>query len=181
VAVVAAIWGLWYAVYRLYYAFGGTVWLPGTITGPTTFRLINALAAVALLLAAALPVATLRLWRHRMLRRLLMVACWIIAVGCVMHAIIDIVQQSLSLAGLLTVQVNSTVLVLDPRAAALQDIFFNEPWFLIEGILFAVLACLHLDGRARLLWLASACAAVAVLVVFGLLAAAGVVGRVIVG
>jgi hypothetical protein len=181
VAVVAAIWGLSYAAYRGYYALGGTAWLPGAITDPTTFRLINAVAVIALLLAAAMPIATLQLWRRRMLRRLLLVACWIVAVGCVMHAIIDIVQQCLSLAGVLSVQGDSAVLLLDPRTAALQDIFFNEPWFLVEGILFAVLACMHLRGRARLLWLTSAGTAVAVLVVFGLLVATGVLGRAIIG
>lgn len=181
VAVVAAFWGLWYAVYRGYYALGGTAWLPGTIADPATFRLINAVAAAALLTAAALPVATLPLWKRRMLRGVLLIACWVVAVGCVMHAIIDIVQQSLSLAGVLTVHGNSAVLLLDPRAAAVQDIFFNEPWFLVEGILFAVLACLHVHGRARFLWLASAGTAVAVLVVFGLLVASGVLGRAIIG
>lgn len=140
VAATAAAWGFWYAIYRGYYALGGTAWLPGTISDPITFRLINAVAAAALLLAAVLPVATLHLWKRRMPRRLLLAACWVVAVGCVMHAIIDIVQQCLSLAGLLKVHENAAVLVLDPRAAALQDIFFNEPWFLVEGILFAVLA-----------------------------------------
>jgi hypothetical protein len=181
VAAIAAAWGFWYAIYRGYYALGGTAWLPGTISDPVAFRFINAVAAAALLLAAALPVATLHLWKRRMPRRLLLAACWVIAVGCVMHAIIDIVQQCLSLAGLLKVHENAAVLVLDPRAAALQDIFFNEPWFLVEGILFAVLASMHLRGRARILWLTSAGAAVAVLVVFGLLVASGVLGRAIIG
>jgi hypothetical protein len=40
----------------------------------------------------------------------------------------------LSLAGLLRIEYSPTVWAsIDRRAADLQDLFFNEPWFLVEG------------------------------------------------
>jgi hypothetical protein len=69
----------------------------------------------------------------------------------------------------------------DQRRADLQDLFFNEPWFLIEGLMFAALAWLNIGGTARRWWLATAAAATAILVVFGMLAATGVTGRLIIG
>jgi hypothetical protein len=40
VSVAVALWGLGYALYRGYYALGGTRLLPGTLADPTRFRLI---------------------------------------------------------------------------------------------------------------------------------------------
>jgi hypothetical protein len=41
VTVAVAVWGLGYALYRGYYALGGTLLLPGTPADPTQFRLIK--------------------------------------------------------------------------------------------------------------------------------------------
>jgi hypothetical protein len=46
-------------------------------------------------------------------------------VGCSMHALIDIIERVLSLAGLLRIEYPSTVWAsIDRRAADLQDLFF---------------------------------------------------------
>lgn len=67
------------------------------------------------------------------------------------------------------------------RASDLQDIFLNEPWFLAEGVVCGALVWSALRGRAaRTWWLAGATFATGVCTVFGLLSAAGVVGRSIV-
>jgi hypothetical protein len=69
----------------------------------------------------------------------------------------------------------------DTRAADLQDLFFNEPWFLVEGLGFGALALTAMDrGRARRWWIASAAVATAALFVNGLLAVTGVIGRTVV-
>ena len=72
---------------------------------------------------------------------------------------------------------------IDRRAADLQDLFFNEPWFLVEGLLWGAIAWTGGLARSprRWWWVASASLAVAVLTVVGLLSATGVIGRFIVG
>ena len=183
VSVAVAVWGLCYALYRSYYALGGTLLLPGTPADPTQFRRINAAAVVILTVAAVLPVAVLPLWRRPRAQALLLAVWWLVAVGCSMHALIDIIQRVLSLAGLLRIEYPATVWAsIDHRTADLQDLFFNEPWFLLEGLGFGALAWIVLGvGRGRRLWVGSAIAATLALTVIGLLSATGVIGRVIIG
>jgi hypothetical protein len=64
-SIAVAIWGLCYAVYRGYYAAGGTGFLPGRPADLAQFRLINVAGAAILILAAVLPIAMLLLWRGR--------------------------------------------------------------------------------------------------------------------
>jgi hypothetical protein len=69
----------------------------------------------------------------------------------------------------------------DAHAADLQDLAFNETWFLAEGVLWGVLAWTVFDdsgGRRR--WFASAAAGVAAATCVGLLSAFGVIGRFVV-
>jgi hypothetical protein len=182
VSIAAAVWGLCYALYRSYYALGGTLWLPGTLADATQFRRSNAAAVVILTVAAVLPVAVLPLWRRPRARVVLLGVCWLVAVGCSMHALIDIIQRVLNLAGLLRIESPATVWAsIDHRTADLQDLFFNEPWFLLEGLGFGALGWIALGaGRGRRLWVGSAIAATLALTVIGLLSATGVIGRVII-
>lgn len=174
-------WGLFYCLYRAYYALGGTVGMFGTPVSQQQWLLVNAIGAGILLVAAVLPVVTLPLWRHPFGRRGMEVLCWVAAVGCVMHALVDAIQRGLSLAGLLYLELPFWTAV-DRRMADLQDLLFNEPWFLAEGLLWAWLAVTGLSaGTARRRWLISAGAAVAVLTVIGMLSATGVIGTFIVG
>jgi hypothetical protein len=181
VALLTAAWSFGYALYRGYYAMGGTYGLPGRVLEAQQFRFINAAAAAALLAAAVFPLVTIRLWDRPAARRILVVACWIAAVGCVMHAIIDITEQSLGLAGVVTVPTDNALLRIDAAAAAIQDIVFNEPWFAIEGVLFALLALIHLNRRHRIVWLVSAGVGVLALVSLGMLTVVGVFPRMIIG
>ena len=126
VSVALGAWGLSYALYRGYYAVGGTLLLPGRPADPVQFRLINAVAAVILVIAAALPI--------------------------------------------------------DHRAADLQDLFFNEPWFLVEGLGFGALGWIVLgSGRRRRWWVGTAITAISVLTVIGMLSATGVILKTIIG
>lgn len=180
---ITAAWALLYALYRGYYALGGTVGMFGTPVSENTWRLVNAVGAALILCAAMLPVATARLWRHSHARLMLLAIGWVIAVGCVMHGLIDIITRVLSLAGLLPIELPFFVASsVDLRASNLQDIFLNEPWFLGEGLLWGALCLVELSTtQARRWWLASALAAIAALTVIGVLSSLGVIGRFIIG
>jgi hypothetical protein len=182
-SMAAGIWALWYATYRGYYAMGGTAFLPGTVrpAWETQFRLINLAGAIVIGVAAVLPVATLPLWPRRRPRRALLAICWVIAVGCCMHALVDMVERMLSLAGVVRLEYPTMWLTHDDRTADLQDLFFNEPWFLLEGLAFGALAWTALrPGRPRGWWTATALGAIAALLLLGMLTVAGVTPKLII-
>jgi len=169
---------LWYAVYRGYYAAGGTAFLPGVVRpgAEAEFRAINLFGAVVIAAAAALPLLMLAFWSHRWLRLAQLLVCWGIAVGCCMHALVAALQRVLSLAGLVRVDYPPLWASVDHRTADLQDLFFNEPWFLLEGLAFAAIGWVVLGpGRARRRWVGSGLAAVALLLIFGVLVITGLV------
>ncbi len=179
----AAAWGLGYAAYRGYYALGGTGFLPGTPVPGGTFRRINAAATVILLAAAILPLAALPLWSRRRLRPLLLAVCWVVAVTGCGHALIEGTERVLSLSGRLSIDYPASVWTsVDRRAADLQDLFFNEPWFLLEGLAFGALGWLGVrTARGRRWWVGSVVVAVLVALAVGLLSATGVIGRAVIG
>ena len=145
------------------------------------FRLINAIAAIALFVTAAVPLVCLGRWRQHRAIGLLLTLSWVIAVGCIMHALVDIVQRIASLAGILAIDYPLWLSV-NRRALDLQDLLFNEPWFLIEGLVWAVMAwagALDTSPR-RWWWIGSAAAAIVVLTAAGIMSAFGVIGRAIV-
>jgi hypothetical protein len=183
VSLAVSCWSLAYAGYRAYYALGGTRSLPGRPADEEQFRLINGAAVIILLLAAVAPLAMLPLWRRSRGRMVALGLTWLVAVGCVAHALINIIQRILSLAGRLQIEYPASFWAsIDRRTADLQDLYFNEPWFLLEGLGFALLAWLALGGgRGRRWWVGTAVAATSVLTGIGMLSAFGVIGRVIVG
>jgi hypothetical protein len=181
--VALGVWALCYAIYRGYYAAGGTWLLPGMIRpgAEGQFRLINLAAAIIIGIAAILPIAALPFWSRRWPWRLLLALCWVVAVGCCMHAVIDMTERVLSLTGLMEIHYPPLWASVDHRAADLQDLFGNEPWFLLEGLAFAALGWTGLGpGRPRRWWAVSAVTAVAVLTLIGLLSGTGVMGTAIV-
>jgi hypothetical protein len=93
---------LFYALYRGYYALGGTFGMPGIPLSESQWRRVNAIGAVIILAGAIVPIAVLRAWRRRRARTLLLALCWIVTVGCVMHAFVDIAERVLTVAGLLS-------------------------------------------------------------------------------
>ena len=74
-------------------------------------------------------------------------------------------------------------LSIDRRMADLQALFFNEPWFLVQGLLWARMAWVGAlrDSPRRMWWVGSALCATVALTVMGLLSAFGVIGRWVVG
>ena len=179
---VTGAWTLGYALYRAYYALGGTFGMHGTPVSLPEWRRINAIGAALLLATAALAFVFPKAWTHRRWRPLLLAFCWIAGVGCVSHALIDIVQRIASLNDALTISLPFWRTI-DRRAADLQDLLFNEPWFLIEGLLWSAVAwagALRHSPRRRW-WIASAVAATIMATVVGLLTAFGAIARVIIG
>lgn len=181
ISLVLGAWGLFYSCYRAYYALGGTVGMFGTPSSQQQWLMVNALGAGILLVGAVLPVAMLPLWRRPGGARVLQALCWVVAVGCIMHALVNGIQRVLSLAGVVQMDLPFWTTI-DHRTADLQDLLFNEPWFLVEGLLWAWLAVASLSaGTARRRWLISAGTAIAALTVVGMLSATGVIGTFIVG
>ncbi len=178
---LAAGWALLYGAYRGYYALGGTIGMFGTPVSQADWRLINGIAAVVLVIAAGVAAASPRIFADPRGRLVLLAVGWVITVGCVMHALVDWVTRLLSLAGLLRLDFPFFATV-DRRASDLQDVFLNEPWFFVEGLLWGALCWLALrSGTGRRRFVGSALAAIALLTAAGILSATGVTGRLIIG
>jgi hypothetical protein len=171
---VLSLWGLLYAGYRAYYALGGTVGMIGTPVSEADFRALNAFGAVVILVAGLLPWLVVP-WAW--LRRSTPALGWIVAVGCCMHALVDWTLRLLSLTGVHPTRLPADVwATYDRRVADLQDVFLNEPWFFIEGLLWAALALTLVSPRVRRPWIVSALVAVATLTTVGVLSGLDVIG-----
>jgi hypothetical protein len=180
IALALAVWALGYACYRGYYAFGGTIGMIGRPASMHEFRIVNGIGAAILLLAAALPlvVATSR---HS--ARAVSLLGWLAAVGCCMHALVDSTLRLLSLTGKHSVHYPSGFwLSVNGRAADLQDLFGNEPWFFIEGCLWVALAMTMLKCPShRRMWLLTAGIAITLMTALGILSGVGTIGTFRVG
>jgi hypothetical protein len=184
-SLVASGLGVAYAIYRGYYALGGTAGMFGVPESQAQWRFLNGFAAVLLLVGAAVPIVALPLWDRRVARPVLLTLFTVAAVGLLMHGLIDETQRILHLAGLADrfhIEVRLAGLrAVDIRASDLQDILLNEPWFLAEGLVCGAIVWAVLRGRAvRRWWLAGAALATAVCTAFGLLSVTGVIGRTVV-
>ena len=179
---LAAIWSLGYGLYRAYYAVGGTIGMPGTPASHAEWVRINIVAAVLLFATAVSALVLADAWASGRARPALLALCWIITVACVSHALIDIIERIASLSGAITISYPFWQSI-DRRTADLQDLFFNEPWFLVEGLLWARIAWVgSLDGSLRRAWwVGSAAVATMAATAFGALVVFGVIGSVIVG
>lgn len=178
----AACWAFLYGLYRFYYAVGGEIGIPGTPASQRQWLFINGAASMLLFAAAGAPIVLRSLWYMPRGRMILLALCWVITVTCVGHALIGMVQRISSLTGSLTISYPFWQSI-DRRQADLQALFFNEPWFLGEGLLWSGMAWAGAMRRSprRWIWYGSAAAAVAVYTTIGLLSAFGIIGRVVVG
>jgi hypothetical protein len=177
IALVLALWSFGYAGYRAYYALGGEIGMIGTPESDAQFRALNGVGA---LLIAAAGVLALVAVRVPTVARALPVLGWIGAVGCTMHALVDMTLRVLSLTGVHPTQLPDLWLTYDRQRSDLQDLFLNEPWFLVTGLLWGALALTQVTDHHRL-WLRSAVSACLALVVIGVLSGLDVIGSFIVG
>ncbi len=187
VSLLISVFAVGYGLYRGYYALGGTAGMFGEPSSRSQWRLINGLGAIAILVAAGVPLAALVLSRWRYVRMGLIVLFSLAAVGLAMHALIDELQRALSLTGLatrwqMTLPASSTAgwVWKDQRTADLQDALLNEPWFLLEGLLCGAVVWIGVGpGHARRWWLMGMVAAALMATGYGALVAIGVVGQTI--
>jgi hypothetical protein len=176
VAVALAVWAAWYAAYRFYYAFGGHLGMIGDPAPAAHFGRDNFVGGAIILLAALLPSIAVSAWRHRPVRRVVAVVGWIAAVGCCMHGLTLVTLRVLSLTGVHPTHYPPGLwLSIDHRKADLQDLLFNEPWFFIEGCLWALFALTALQPSSRQRWRRSAVVACAFAAAVGLLSGLGAI------
>jgi hypothetical protein len=176
VAVALAVWAAGYAAYRFYYALGGQLGMIGRPAPALHFRRDNLVGGAIILLAALLPLIAVSAWRHPPVRRLVAVAGWIAAVGCCMHALTLMTLRVLSLTGVRPTHYSAGLwLSIDRRRADLQDLVFNEPWFFIEGCLWALFALTALQPASRRRWRRSAVVACLLAAAVGLLSGLGAI------
>ena len=181
-AVGLAVWAAGYAAYRFYYAFGGQLGMIGRPSPAAHFRRDNAIGGAIILAAALLPPIAVRAWRHRPVRRLVAMVGWIAAVGCCMHALTLMTLRVLSLTGVHPIHYPAGMwLSTDRRQADLQDLLFNEPWFFVEGCLWAVFALSAVQPSSRQLWRRSAVIACALAAAVGVLSGLGAIPTFITG
>lgn len=173
IATALGIWGFLYACYRGYYAAGGEVGMIGQPLTQAQFQSLNAVGAAVIGLAAILPPLCIRV---RSLRRPLSALAWVVAVGCCMHALVDMVLRLLSVTGVHPTQLPANVWQsFDRHAADLQDLLLNEPWFLVEGLLWGALALVLVRTSRRRAWLLSAVVACVALTAVGVLTGLGLI------
>lgn len=174
IAASLSLWSFGYAGYRAYYALGGRAGMIGRPVSDAQFRAINAVGAGIILLAGILPLVAVRagpLWRA------LPALGWTGAVACCMHALVDATLRVLSLTGVHATQLPHSVwLTFDRHITDLQDLFLNEPWFFVEGLLWAALGMVFLAASRRRAWLASAAITSLLLTAVGLLSGLGAIG-----
>ncbi len=173
-ALPLAAWSFAYAGYRAYYALGGDVGMIGRPVSDSQLRAVNAVGAAIIVLAGVLPLVAIRL---APLRRALPAIGWVGAVGCCMHALTDTTLRLLSVIGVRPTQLPASVWrSFDRHAADLQDLLLNEPWFLVEGLLWAALGLGFVRASRRRTWVLSALVACAALTALGVLTGLGAVG-----
>jgi hypothetical protein len=173
-----AAWSFGYAGYRAYYALGGDVGMIGVPASESDFRAVNAAGAAIIAAAGVLALLAVRV---RGLPRALPALGWLGAVGCCMHALVDMTLCTLSLTGVHAMERPADFwLTVDHRTADLQDLLLNEPWFLVEGLLWGALGLVHVVQVRRPVWLTTAATAVVLLTVVGILSGLDVIGSFVV-
>ena len=173
--------GALYAAYRLYYGLGGTSFIPGKLSSAATFRSINLVAAAVMLVLALLPLVMYRVRNSAKWKLWVVIVCWLVAVACCSHALIDIAQRILSLTELLQIQYPSSIWhSVNYKEADLQDLFGNEPWFLIEGLLFAAIGWWNIAKSKHRKWVFTLLAAIGISTFVGILVAVGFIGRTVI-
>jgi hypothetical protein len=179
VALALAVWSFAYAGYRAYYAAGGQLGMIGEPISPAQLRTINAIGAAIIFGAGFLPLVALRV---HAVRRVLPLLCWIAAVGCCMHAMVDVTLRIYSLTGIHPTQLPASVWrSFDRHTADMQDLLLNEPWFLVEGLLWATLGRAVVQPPRRRVWLSTVAIASVMLSIVGVLSGLGIIGTFTIG
>ncbi|MCJ8010414.1 DUF3995 domain-containing protein [Paenibacillus sp. KQZ6P-2] len=151
-AYAAAIWSVLYIPPHVYFALGGTIGVPGTMTEKfePVWALTNWGASFALLLAGLLALGLARPMEQKMVRLALLVVSWCACLIPILHASYGFVTKGLYLLGVLPIHFFDFSLweTVDIGMFMMLDLLLFEPWFLVEGILFG-LAIWQFHRRAQ--------------------------------
>ncbi len=137
-APALSVWSVLYVLPHVYWAVGGDFGfstLKPSATAQEGWQAINALASVILLLPVAIGLALPRARSHRLARALLLTACLGGASIAMSHGVYGIVYRVLNIVGVVDIDGQRFTTAQHPWV--LWDLFVFEPWFLIEGGLFA--------------------------------------------
>jgi uncharacterized protein DUF3995 len=157
---------------HLYWALGGTWALPGGAgaAGLPGLRAVNVAVSILLACGAVFLCGLTRPWARRPPAFLMLAPVWVGAVVCVSHGLFGVVTKGLYAAG-----VHAAVSWPQPgltaaqkNLAALRDLAIFEPWFLIQGLLLALVGhwfARTATGRRR--WTASLVAGIVLIGAFG--------------
>lgn len=155
-ATALSAWSLLYVVPHLYWAVGGELGfsaLKPSATAQDGWQAINAAASLILLLPVAIGLALPRAQSRRLARALLLAACLGGASIAVSHGVFGMVYRALIIVGV--VEVDGRGFTAAEHPWVLWDLFVFEPWFLVEGVLFAAAGWASMAGsESRRRWLA---------------------------
>jgi hypothetical protein len=153
-ATALSAWSLLYVLPHLYWAVGGELGFSGlkpSATAQEGWQAINAAASVILLLPVAIGLALQRARWHGLWRALLLAACLAGASIAVSHGVYGIVYRLLNIVGV--VEVDGRGFTTAEHPWVLWDLFVFEPWFIIEGVLFATAGWASMSGsESRRRW-----------------------------
>ncbi|EKN66998.1 hypothetical protein BABA_13957 [Neobacillus bataviensis LMG 21833] len=149
------IWSIAYMIPHLYWALGGTIGMsilkPSVLELPQ-WELINWLASAFLTVAGFLGIALIYFGNSKPLKWLLLTITLAGSSVAASHGIYGIIYRLLQIAGV--VNLESGLFNVNEHAFVLWDLLLFEPWFLIEGILLAVLGwCSFNKSSERRIWL----------------------------
>ena len=140
---------------HLYWAVGGEFGfsaLKPSATAQDGWQAVNAAASLILLLPVGIGLVLLRAPSHRLVRAVLLAACLGGASIAVSHGVYGIVYRVLNIVGVVDVDGRGFTTAQHPWV--LWDLFVFEPWFLIEGVLFAAAGWASISGsESRRRWL----------------------------
>ena len=171
-----------YIPIHLYWALGGTFWLPGGGLDKATESAVEIAdwgVCVLLLIGAAVILLLTRPAGRRVHPALLLAPIWVGAVVCVSHAIYGFITKGLYAAGAhgavhfpLVPGVSPAEAAASNHTSTVLDLAVFEPWFLIEGVLLVLAVHQFLRTRAtRRRWLITIIVGVALVDVLGTLLA----------
>ena len=153
-ATALCVWSGLYALPHLYWAVGGDLGfsaLKPSATAHDSWEAINAAASVILLLPVGIGLALPHASR-RGKRAVLLVACLGGAAIAGSHGLYGIVYRVLNILGV--VEIDGHGFDAGDHPWVLWDLFVFEPWFLVEGALFAAAGWTSMrDAEARRRWL----------------------------
>lgn len=152
-AVALAVWSVAYLAPHLYWALDGTIGLsalkPSAPAVPE-WRAINWAATGVLALPALIAAAVVRA-RPGAFKASLSIACLVGAAIAAGHGLYGIVYRSLTVAGMIDIDGRSFDAA--RQGWVVWDLLVFEPWFLIEGLLFAGFGWAASPPRFRRTWI----------------------------